>query len=175
MPDQILYDMEFVDPTMTTWTLLCQTWIAANKVDEAKLSKIGLTPEKLAVLWVCRDYPGTLTPSELSRLLFREAQTIAGLLNRMEKEGLVRRTAKRVGHPFTEIKLTSQGEEICGRGLKVHKDLLQRVTSDMPAEERRQLHKTLRALRQKILDEIGVEIQRQPKGFPPDRPLLLNW
>lgn len=48
---------------MTTWNMLCQTWIAVNKVAELKLLEVGLTPEKAAVLWACRDYPGTLIPA----------------------------------------------------------------------------------------------------------------
>ena len=96
-----MYDLEFSDSAMTTWTMLRQTWTAVNKMAEVKLAKVGLTPEKAAVLWLCRDYSGTLTPAEIARYLFRENQTIAGLLNRMESEGLVKRVPKRKGHPFT--------------------------------------------------------------------------
>ncbi len=28
-----------------------------------------MTPEKVAVLWACWDYPGQLTPAEISRLV----------------------------------------------------------------------------------------------------------
>src|SRR4030043_1565170 len=104
---------------MTTWALLRQTSIAVNKAAEIKLAKVGLTPEKAAVLWACRDYPGTITPAEIARLMFRENQTIAGLLNRMEKEGLVSRVPKRKGHPFTEVKMTPKGEKLCEQGIEV--------------------------------------------------------
>src|SRR4030043_2034919 len=109
---------------MTTWALLRQTSIAVNKVAETKLAKIKLTPEKAAVLWACRDFPGTLTPAEIARLLFRENQTIAGLLNRMEKEGLVTRIPKRKGHPFTEVKMTPKGEKLVGPGEEVFKGII---------------------------------------------------
>src|SRR4030043_1731917 len=99
---------------MTTWALLRQTSIAVNKAAEVKLAKVGLTPEKAAVLWACRDYPGTLTPAEIARLVFRENQTIAGLLNRMEREGLVIRVPKRKVHPFTEVRMTPRGMRLVG-------------------------------------------------------------
>ena len=90
MLDMKTYDLEFTDPAMTVWALLRQTHTAVNKVAEVRLAKKGLTPEKAAVLWACRDYPGIVTPAEIARLVFREAQTIAGLLNRMEREGLIK-------------------------------------------------------------------------------------
>jgi DNA-binding MarR family transcriptional regulator len=119
-----MYDLEFTDTAMTTWTMLRQTWTAVNKMAEVKLAKVGLTPEKAAVLWLCRDYSGTLTPAEIARYLFRENQTIAGLLNRMEAEGLVKRVPKRKGHPFTEVRLTPKGEEACGPGVEAYKKVV---------------------------------------------------
>jgi len=97
-----MYDFQFSDSAFATHKLLRQAWIAVSKAMEYRLAKVGLTPEKLAILWACRDYPGTLTPSELARLLFREAQTIVGALNRMEREGLIKRIPKRKGKPLSE-------------------------------------------------------------------------
>ena len=102
MPD--MYDFEFADQALTTYTALRQAWVAVNRLAEARLGKINLTPEMLAVLWAARDYPGRLIPAEIARLTHRENQTIAGLLNRMEKFGLVQRIPKRKGKPFTEVK-----------------------------------------------------------------------
>jgi DNA-binding MarR family transcriptional regulator len=170
-----MYDMEFADPTMTTWTLLRQTWIAANKLAETKLAKKNLTPENLAVLWICRDYPGPVTPAEIARLVFREAQSIAGLLNRMEKEGLVKRIPKRKGRPFTEIKLTAKGEELCSPGIEIQKKVITEMMSDLPDAKRKQLHQTLRELRQKMLDQMHMELDLQPSGLPEGKPIQLKW
>lgn len=169
-----MYDMKFVDPTMTTLALLRQTWTVVSKVTESKLAKLGLTPEKLAVMWACRDYPGTLTPAEISRLLSREAQSVAGLLNRMENEGLVKRIPKRKGRPFTEIKLTAKGEELCGPGIESYKRLIQGLTSDLSEEQRQQFHKTLELIRDRMLDELHVEVG-QPPTVTVEAPISLNW
>lgn len=174
MNDMKMYDMEFSDPTMTTWALLRQTWIAVNKVAETKLAKIGLTPEKAAVLWACKDYPGVLTPAEIARLVFREAQSIAGLLNRMEKEGMVKRIPKRKGRPFTEIKLTEKGKGVCDSAIQIYKGLIQGLTSDLPAKERDSFHKSLRSLRQKMLDEVHIEARQLP-GYTSGKPGPVKW
>jgi DNA-binding MarR family transcriptional regulator len=160
-----MYDFEFQESAMGTWAVLRQTWIAVNKAAEVKLAKVGLTPEKAAVLWACREYPGTLTPAEIARLVFRENQTIAGLLNRMEKEGLVTRVPKRKGHPFTEVKLTPKGEKLSGPGIEILSGLIKGLVADMPVEEQKQLQKSLRKLRQKMMDEMHMELDKGPQAF----------
>lgn len=170
-----MYEMDFAEPTLTTWALLRQSWIAVNKVAEAKLAKKGLTPEKAAVLWACRDYPDPLTPAEIARLVSREAQTVAGLLNRMEKEGLVRRIPKRKGRPFTEIKMTAKGKELCDVGVEIYKSLIQDLSADMPEGSRDEFHKNLRDLRNKMLDKVHIEIEEQPLNLPLGKKVEITW
>jgi len=169
-----MYEMEFAETAMTTWTMLRQTWAAINKVAETRLAKVKLTPEKVAVLWACRDYPGPLTPAEISRLVFRENQTVAGLLNRMEKEGLVKRIPKRRGHPFTEIKLTPRGEQLCGPGVEVMKKVVLDLMSDMSSKDQQQLQALLRTRRDKALDELHIE-PSLPRGYEKGEPVQVNW
>ena len=95
--------------------------------------------------------------------MFRENQTIAGLLNRMEKDGLVTRIPKRKGQPYTEIKITDKGRELCDPGVEVYKSLMIGAMADLPEEEQEQLQKSLRVLRDKMLDELHLEI-KTPKN-----------
>lgn len=76
-----MYDLQLSDRTLTTWALLRQTWSVMDKAAETRLAKVGLTPEKLAVLWICRDYPGLSTTAEIARFLSRQSQSVTGLLN----------------------------------------------------------------------------------------------
>jgi len=162
-----MYDFEFEEIAMSTWAMLRQTWIAVNKTAEVKLAKVGLTPEKAAVLWACRDYSGTLTPAEIARLVFRENQTIAGLLNRMENEGLVTRVPKRKGHPFTEVKITPKGEKLAGPGIEVYKGLIKGLVSGVSVDEQKQI--------QKMLDDLHMELDKPPAAYPPGKPIRVKW
>jgi len=169
-----MYDFQFADSAFTTYTMLRQTWAAVNKVAESKLAKVGLTPEKTAVLWACRDYPGTLTPAEIARLLFRENQTVAGLLNRMEKEGLVKRIPKRKGHPYTEVKLTAKGEKACAPGIEVMKRAVTELVAHLPVEKQEQLQDLMRMIREKALDTLHLEVTTPP-GYPPGKTVPVKW
>ena len=157
-----MYDYQFDDDAFAAWVLMHQTWYVMRKSEERKLAKVGLTPERLQVLSVCTDYPGTLIPEEISRLIFRDSQSVSGLLNRMERDGLVRRVPKRKGHPFTEVHLTPRGEELCPRGIEAITALVTKVMSCLSAEELEQLQKLLRKLRQNTLEELHLELMPPP-------------
>lgn len=154
----MMYDYKFSDVALTSWVLCRQTWSGMQKVAERKLAKSGLTPEQVDILWICRDYPGLMTPAELSRLIFREEQSVTGLLNRMEREGLVRRYAKRKGKPYTEVKITDKGTEAADAGVQVAKALITEVMSTLSPPEHEELQRILRVLQGKIAELLYIEV-----------------
>lgn len=174
MQDMKFYDFKFQSQALTTFTMLRQAWIAVNKLAETKLLKVGLTPEKLAVLWACRDYSGTLIPAEIARLVFRENQTIAGLLNRMESEGLVQRVPKKKGHPFTEIKMTSKGEKLVNPGIEIMKVIINELAADIPAAQQEQLQNSLKILRDRALEKLHIEAN-PPSSLPAGKAMAVKW
>ncbi len=158
-----MYDYQFSNAALTAWVMLGQTWDAMYKVAERKLAKLGLTPEKLGVLWACKENAPPITPAKLSRLVFRESQTITTLLSRMERDGLVTRVPKEKGHPFTEVKMTAKGEELCCPGIEVVRSLLEvRIMTALSAEEIEQLIKLVRKLRENTLEELHLELLPPP-------------
>jgi DNA-binding MarR family transcriptional regulator len=157
-----LYDFRFYDESFGIWVLCHQTWWAMRKSEERRLAKAGLTPERLAVLWVASAHPGPLTPAEISRAVFRENQTVAGLLDRMEKEGLVRRVPKRKGRPFTEIQMTAKGRELWEQAREVAIAHVRNITSGLSREEREQLQQILPKLRQNALEDLHWELLPAP-------------
>ena len=156
-----MYDYKFSDINLTTWTLLRQTWSAIQKVAERKLAKLGLTPEQVDVLWICRDYPAPLIPAEIARLIFREEQTVTGLLNRMEREGLLKRVPKRKGKPFTEVKITDKGREAASAGVEIALSLIAEIMSTLSTTEQEELQRLLQVLQRKVAEMLQVELVLQ--------------
>jgi DNA-binding MarR family transcriptional regulator len=171
---ETLYDLRFSDMNLTTWALMRQTWSIMYKAAESRLNKVGLTPEKLAVLWICRDYPGILTTAEIARFLSRQSQSVTGLLNRMEEEELVTRNPKRKGRPFTEVKLTTKGEELCHNGIAVIRDLISVIAPALSEGDQQQLQKLLGALRQSVIGDLKTELTRPP-DFAAVESIPVKW
>jgi DNA-binding MarR family transcriptional regulator len=172
MPD--VYDFEFTDQALTTYTALRQAWVAVNRLAEANLGKANLTPETLAVLWAARDYPGSLIPAEIARMTHRENQTIAGLLNRMEKAGLIERIPKRKGKPYTEVKITAKGRKLCDAGVPVLKSMVSDLISDIPVKKQKECQEWHRGLRDKALDMLHLEAGPAVVGVPGE-PVPVKW
>jgi DNA-binding MarR family transcriptional regulator len=96
---------------MRIWTSLDKTWTAVHKLLEHSLAQVDLTPEQFQVLLVCDELDGA-TPAVIARRMFREGQSVAQLLNRMERLGLVVRDRKRKGQPYTLVRMTAKGEDV---------------------------------------------------------------
>jgi len=73
------------------WVLLHQVCVAATRARGNELRKFGISRMQATVLFWLKTMNGSVTPAELSRLLFREPHTVFSLLNRMEKQGLVKK------------------------------------------------------------------------------------
>ncbi len=160
-----MYDYNFPDATMTTWVLLRQTWSAMEKAAERRLAKTGLTPEQVHVLWICRDYPGLLTTAQIARLLSRQSQTVTGLLNRLERKGLLKRVPRRKGKPFTEIKITDKGTEAVGPAIEVARALMKEIMSTLSAREHEDVQRVLRVLQRKTAELLQVELTSLPGDY----------
>jgi DNA-binding MarR family transcriptional regulator len=160
-----MYDYKFAGISLTAWAQLRHTWFAMNKVAETRLLEVDSTPESVGLLWACRDYPGPLHPAEIARLVFRAPHTVAGMLNRMEKEGLIVRIPKEPGHPFTEVKLTDKGEEACSPRIDILKDVIAELMSVLSEEELQQLLELTRPLQKKALEMLHMKLKQSP-GTP---------
>ena len=159
-----MYDYIFSHEAFTTSVLIGQAWQTMYNTLESKLAKTDLTPQQAYVLWFCKYYPPPLTPAEIARMLFRKSQSIAGLLARMEREGLVKRVPKRKGHPYTEVQITAEGEKRLGDGRKMLLACTEKFMSSLSAEEDEQLRKLLRKVRKNGLKELREELTLVP-GF----------
>ncbi len=160
-----MYDYKFAGTSLTAWAQLRHTWLAMSKVAQTRLLEVDATHEMVGVLWACRDYPGPLHPAEIARLVFRAPHTVVGMLNRMEKEGLIVRIPKEPGHPLAEVRLTAKGEEACSPRVEILKDVIAEIMSALSEEELEQLLELTRVLQLKALDMLHMKLKPSP-GAP---------
>jgi DNA-binding MarR family transcriptional regulator len=157
-----MYDYKFAGNSLTAWAQLRHAWLAMSKVAEARLHEVDSTHESVGVLWACRDYPGPLHPAEIARLVFKEPHTIVALLNRLEKQGLVKRIPKAPGHPFTEVRLTPEGKKACSQRVRILKDVIAELMSALSDEELEQLIKLTRVLQMKAIEMLQIKLKPSP-------------
>ena len=111
--------------------LLRHAWYGLNQAFRRRIAHIGVTPDQFTVMRTLIEHEGDgLIQSELSRLISSDPNTIASLVERMEKAGLVERVThekdrrayrirlkpggKRKYQQAREIALSLQGEILSG-------------------------------------------------------------
>jgi DNA-binding MarR family transcriptional regulator len=141
------------------WTLLNQAQHAAERAAETEMRQLGIPKMHAEVLSLIKNTEGPVTPADIARLLFREPHTISGLLNRMEKQGLVKRVKDLKRKNLVRVAITDKGERSHRKmsGAEVIHD----VMSGLTAKEQDELKRYLEKIRRKALDELR---KRQP--FP---------
>ena len=141
------------------WTLLNQAQHAAERAAETETRQLGIPKMHAEVLSLIKTTEGPVTPADIARLLFREPHTISGLLNRMEKQGLVKRVKDLKRRNLVRVAITDKGE-------KAHRkiadaEVMHDVLGGLSAKEQDELKRYLEKIRKRALEELR---KRQP--FP---------
>jgi len=144
------------DEEYQIWTLLSQVNDGVFRARENELRPFGITPVQVGIMYALKSLGGEPTPSEISRWVFREPHTVSAALDRMEKQGLVRRIRNSEGKRQVKVVLTDRGEEIY-RAQNRQREVISRILECLSPEESGQFRGILERLRQRTLEELVVK------------------
>ena len=145
------------------YTLLTQLLQVADifvKVRERELLPQNLSATSAAILFLVEAMGKDVTPAKISRMLLREPHSVSGILMRMEKQGLLKRTKNMERKNLIRITLTAKGENALKQAMK--KEGVKHVLSKISEEQRRQLKQSLTALKEAGMKELHLS----PKALP---------
>lgn len=101
----------------------------------AKLaSKYRITSPQLICLLTLRD-DGPLTTSALAKLIHLSNSTVVGILDRLEKRGLIARERGREDRRLVLVSITGQGAELVSKAPSPLQDQLAAALNHLPDEE----------------------------------------
>ncbi len=117
---------------------------------EIKLNEYGVTSSQYIVLELLWKYNG-LSLSELGKLLYFDNPTITGIITRMAKSELIRRTRDRNDRRIIKVHLTQKGIELESVLHKIATDINERALENFQEDEKiaiidfsRRIHQTFR-------------------------------
>ena len=127
---------------------------------ERWLAPIGLTFESFSLIVTLRRSgpPYELNPTALYRESLLSSGAITNRIDRVEREGLVRRLPDPNDRRGTIVQLTAKGRKLADRSIQVHFEALSETLSGLDRGERDQLTKLL----SKLL--LSVEHRRAKSG-----------
>ena len=146
---------QYPDDWIALRMLIRQTRDAMNKIREDELSPYDISPSQAAVLLVIDSIGKKATPAEISRWLFRQPHSVAGILNRMERNGLIRKTKDLDRKNMIRIAMTKKGQRAYRDSFK--RESSSKVINCLSQKERQQLKSLLEKLRNRAFEELGVK------------------
>jgi DNA-binding MarR family transcriptional regulator len=128
---------------------------------EKELAQYGTSPMKVAVLFIVQKIGREATPAEISRWLVRRSHTVSGLLDRMEKDGLVTKSKNLPKRNLVRVTLTEKGKRVLRQSLK--RDSEKKIFASLTQKDKAQLYTLLEKIRDKGLKPAGFSKPPYPK------------
>jgi DNA-binding MarR family transcriptional regulator len=142
------------------WVLLSEVGKGLRMALERELKPFGISPMQVGVMYcldVMNDAGVSATPSEISRWLSRRPNTISALLQRMEKQGLVRLKRTGQGKGPILVERTAKGKKIYSKAEK-GSSAIGTVLGCLSSDQRNQLRRNLEKLDQQIQELLTKKV-----------------
>jgi len=142
------------DEYYALWWLLLQARRSAYTLREKEVNRYGLTPENVAVLFAIQAIGPEATPAEISRWILRKPNSTSGLLNRMERNGLITKSKDLRKKHMVRVVITEKGRLAYEKSAR--RESIRYLFGGLSEEERQQGKAFLLKLRDRATEELGT-------------------
>lgn len=125
--------------SVTAWRQLYLTYSAIFKAIERSMAPTHVTLPQALALSTIRYGEGPMTPSRLAHHLTQETQSVTGLIDRMERQGWVRRVRDLPDRRAIRLELTRDGAEKLDETAGPGSDITERMFATLKPDELDQL------------------------------------
>ncbi len=128
----------------------------SRRLTKGMAAGFGLTGPQLTVLKLLESFPD-LSLSSLSERIRAQNSTVSGIIDRMERESLVKRERSPQDRRVTFIRLTEKGQKVA-RQIKVEPmEVFRGAMGSLTREEMRDLLRLLRKVESAVRAQLGEE------------------
>jgi DNA-binding MarR family transcriptional regulator len=149
-----LFMVDLEETNARTFILFIQTAELVLKYSEAALNRAGLSLVKLMVLQVLVSHGGSLPPSKIARLLYREKHDITTLIRRLEKDHLVKIERNTRDRRSIDVTVTGKARRVLIDIGPVSRDIMKQVMAAIPDSSLGLMEGLLKQLRQNAADAL---------------------
>ncbi len=138
------------EPTENVFRELIRTFGFLERVMQPYFARFGISGAQWGVLRTLHraeqeSLPG-LRLTDLGERLFIRPPSVTGVVDRLERAGLVARKGSPTDLRAKRVALTEQGRQLVERVLTVHQDQINGLMSGLSAREQGELHRLLHRL-----------------------------
>jgi DNA-binding MarR family transcriptional regulator len=145
---------KIVDKEYDLWILLSRVYHLIAMLRKFELSKYNILPVQSYILFIIKALGNETTPSNISEYVYQQRSSISDILNRMVKQGLIKKTNKASGNKRVIVTLTAKGEKALK--LSKNREYLHKVMSSLTEEEKQQLESAMEILRDAAINELAI-------------------
>lgn len=142
------------DKEYDIWILLSRVYHLIAMLRKLELTKYKILPVQSYILFVIKALGNETTPSNISEYVYQQRSSISDILNRMVKQGLIKKVHKAKGNKRVIVSLTPDGETALE--LSQNRNYLHKVMSSLSEAEKQQLESAMEILRDAAVNELDV-------------------
>jgi len=132
---------------------------------EVALHRDALTLSQFHLLGALKSGGGVLSTGEIARIMLRASQTITGLVDRLEAQGLVGRQVDPSDRRKANVRITAMGERRLAEAQPTANRLAESIVSPLTDEELHDLEAKMRKLLANAWQKLA-EVQEQAPDAP---------
>jgi len=138
---------------------IVRTFTLLNRLFQRHYAQFDVTPAKLNVLMLVKHVGGEegLPQREIAKRLIISGSDVTGLIDRLEKDGLLARGGASNDRRIKLVKITSKGAALLDRLWPAHMERVESVMSSLSRKEQQHLIALLTKVRTKLQNEDGTE------------------
>jgi DNA-binding MarR family transcriptional regulator len=116
--------------------LLRRAWYGLNQAFRRRIAHLGITPDQFSILrWLSEGDPRGLTQREITDLMAADPNTVAAIVSRMEKAGLIAREVHEADRRAHRVQLTAAGKRRLATARRIAAELQTEVLACLPPAE----------------------------------------
>ena len=148
------------DMRLDAFLSLVYTADVANRYISIKFKKYKSHRTRYGILVALITHGGTMTPTEIGKSVFRSSDTITRIVDRLERDGLVKREPQDTDRRVRKVTITRKGIDFIKSTMATRQKLSHEATSCLDREQIEELRSTLTQLRKHMRKFIGEKLTR---------------
>jgi len=144
------------DIDFNLWRILNHTGFVIARSRKKELAQYGLTPEQAHILDILHHSGGTVTIQGIVTITMRQHHSISTLVDRMAKQGLVKKLKSASDARQYDVITTEKGQTLFSRTTR---NAITDIFSALSGREKKELDTGLKKLRAKAYKLLGKKYQ----------------
>jgi MarR family 2-MHQ and catechol resistance regulon transcriptional repressor len=143
----------FSNQRLMVWILLHQTLNSVIKCEDKVYAKSGLTTQQHAILMAIKNANSPATPTQIADWVDRNLNSITLIVDRMEKNGFVKRVRDIQDRRSIRLSITEKGEQYLKNSAQSGWDLIQDIFEVLSDEDIQTLKGLLEKVRYQAIEK----------------------